>query len=300
MDQALDQAWLHALRWVMTQPGLLQGLPGGHTPLLAEDDPRVAALVQSTQDDPSGLLDLLRERRAHKVGLAYEALVQWGLAQGMGYRCLAWDVQVFEAKRTIGAMDLILQSPQGEYEHWELAYKVYLQVGSEVGWENWVGPGQRDRLQTKVRRLLDHQLPLSIRPEAQPTLAALGIHTITHRRVLLQGVLFTQWGADVCRATQGNLPAQGRWLRLSQLDGFIAERPGSVWAARHKPLWIGTWGGPTTETMSSDQVRTRMRTDPLQRPQLWSCLGSSQHPTEELIFIVPEGWGRAPVEPIKG
>ena len=294
MDQALDQAWLHALRWVMTQPGLLQGLPGGSTPLLADADARVDALIRATRDDPSGLLALLAGRRAHKVGLAYEALVQWGLEKGMGYRCLAWDVQVFEQKRTIGAMDLILQSPNGQTEHWELAYKVYLQVGADVGWENWVGPGQRDRLNTKVRRILDHQLPLSDRPEAAVPLAALGVDAVSRRRVLLQGVLFTQWGADACRAIQGSLPAQGRWLRPSQLDGFIAERPGSVWAARHKPLWIGTWGGPTTQTQTAQQMRAAMKDEPLKWPHLWSCLGSGRQQSEEMIFVVPESWGCGP------
>jgi hypothetical protein len=275
----------------MTEPGLLQGLPGGHAPLMAPDDPRLTSLIQRTEDDPSALLQLMADRRARKVGPAFEALVQWGLEEGLGYRCLAWDVQVFSDKRTIGAMDLLLESPGGECEHWELAYKVYLQVDPGVGWESWVGPGHRDRLNLKVRRLLDHQLPLSTRPEAVQTLSDLGIQTIARRRILLQGVLFTQWGTDVCRATQANLPAQGLWLRESQLDEFIAYRPDSMWASREKPLWFGPFGGSTEQALSSAQLQKQVREEPLQRAHLWSRLASPEHPAEELVFIVPEQWG---------
>ena len=53
------QSWLSALRWVMTQPGLLNELPGGSTPLMAESDPRLEAFVLRTQRQPDGLMALL-------------------------------------------------------------------------------------------------------------------------------------------------------------------------------------------------------------------------------------------------
>jgi hypothetical protein len=294
VEYRLEQSWLCALRWVLTQPGLLEGLPGGHGPLMNPDDPQLSSLLQATKSEPSAFLALLKQRRARRVGPAFEALVQWGLEQGMGYRCIASDVQIFSEKRTIGSMDLLLQAPSGEFEHWELAYKVYLHVDTELGWESWVGPGYRDRLNTKVRRLLDHQLPLSETVESQSVLSNLGIDVISRRRVLLQGVLFSEWGKEPSRATQANRSAQGRWVRPSGLDSLVAQYPNSIWVLREKPLWFGPWGGASDEGISSDKFHRSIHENPLEYPRLWSRLPCAQYPQEEMVFVVPEQWGMEP------
>jgi hypothetical protein len=164
-------AWLDALRWVMTQPGLLEGLPGGHEPLLHPDDPRLHALLAV---DTAGLMELLAAPRAHKLGIAFEALMLWGLEQGLGYRCIVRDVQIQDGKRTMGALDFILEAPDGTHEHWELAYKLFLQCDGGSEWSSWLGPRGRDRLDAKLNRMLTHQLPLSSTPQAIETLSALG------------------------------------------------------------------------------------------------------------------------------
>ncbi len=291
MEYTLEQPWMSALKTVLTQPGLLEGLPGGHQPLMQPDDPRLFALLETTQSEPSHFLALLKQRRARRVGPAFEALIQWGLEQGMGYQCVASDLQIFSEKRTIGSLDLVLKTPDGEYEHWELAYKVYLQVEPDVGWENWVGPGHRDRLNTKVRRLLDHQLPLSQTPEAQQALSAIGIDAIERHRVLLQGVLFSEYGKGERRAENGHSAAQGRWLRPSAMGELVARHPDSKWVLREKPLWFGPWGGPVDEAVSSDQFHELIQAKSFDYPCLWSRLPSDQFPQEEMFFVVPEQWG---------
>ena len=45
---------------------------------------------------------LLDGPRGHKVGIAYEGLMLWGITQGLGYQCLGRDVQVFDQGRTVG------------------------------------------------------------------------------------------------------------------------------------------------------------------------------------------------------
>ena len=114
VDRLREQEWVNALGWVMTQPGLLKGLPGGPEALLAGDDARLQDLLQKTTDDPTGLLSLLDGPRGHKVGIAFEALMQWGLEEGLGYKCLARDVQIMDGKRTLGALDLILATADTE------------------------------------------------------------------------------------------------------------------------------------------------------------------------------------------
>ena len=287
MDGVTEQAWLKALSWVMTQPGLIEGLPGGHEPLLESGDPRLSALLAR---DPAGLFRLLSGPRAHKIGIAFEALMLWGLEQGLGYRCIARDVQIQDGKRTMGALDFILEAPDGTHEHWELAYKLFLQCDDGLDWPSWLGPRGRDRLDAKLNRMLTHQLPLSKTPQAHALLKSLGVDEIRRHRLMVQGVLFGPWGGGARRATGGHQTAQGRWLRPSQIPDLARSRPHTTWVQRQRPLWFGPWCGPTDMGIVVTELREAVGTTPLESAQLWSCL-SCRESAEEMFFVVPEDWG---------
>lgn len=287
VDSVTKQAWLKALAWVMTQPGLIEGLPGGHEPLLGHDDPRLDALLCR---DPAGLMALLAGPRAHKLGIAFEALMLWGLEQGLGYRCIARDVQIQDGKRTMGALDFILEAPDGTHEHWELAYKLFLQCDDGLDWSSWLGPRGRDRLSAKLNRMLTHQLPLSVTPQAQDTLKLLGVGEIHRHRLMVQGVLFSPWGAGPRRATGGHQAAQGRWLRPSQLPDLARARPHATWVQRQRPLWFGPWCGDPNGSIPTPGLAEAIGTTPLEYAQLWSGL-AFQEQQEEMFFVVPENWG---------
>ena len=288
MNASVEQ-WLAALRWVMTQPGLLTGLAGGTAPLLEEDDPRLGQMLDRTGRDPSGLLELLAAPRSHKVGIAFEALVHWGIECGLGHTVLGRDVQIQSERRTVGALDVVLRRDDGIVEHWELAYKLFLQSRPAVEWSSWLGPGERDRLDTKVNRMRNHQSPLSGRAVAKPALEALGVINEPVRRVVLQGVLFTPWTAPVARAQDARCDAAGRWVREGDLSRVMKQWPESRWVRRLKPLWFGPWVGPPHDICSASE-RLKHLDEPVRRAQLWSVWGAGQD-TEQLWFVVPQQWG---------
>ena len=214
-----------------------------------------------------------------------------GVTQGLGYQCLGRDVQVFDLGRTIGALDLVLRSPKGQIEHWELAYKVYLQAQAYAEWEHWVGPGQRDRLDRKVRRMLDHQVPLSTHPASHAALQSLGVAQIDARRVMLQGVLFRPWGEPASWAEDAPHEAKGRWFRPSQLESVLQANPGGQWWQRMKPHWFGPWGFNEKEGLSADSFRIRCQTTPVTRPEMWTTTSKSGADDGDVFFLVPETWG---------
>jgi uncharacterized protein len=271
----------------MTQPGLIEGLPGGHAPLLSTDDPRLQTLLMA---DPAGLMELLRAPRAHKLGIAFEALMLWGLEQGLGYCCIARDVQIQDGKRTMGALDFILEAPDGAHEHWELSYKLFLQHDTGLGWSSWLGPRGRDRLDAKLNRMLSHQLPLSQTPQAKAQLASLGVAEIHRQRLMVQGVLFSPWNGPPQRAIRGHRTAQGRWLRPSQLDALIQSNPQARWVQRERPLWFGPWSGGPAVSMTGPAFAEAVAAADLERTLLWSRLGSGAEP-ETMFIVVPEAWG---------
>ena len=292
MDTSAAQ-WSAALRWVMTQPSMLEGLPGGHRPLLEDGDPRLERLMADTERAPEGLTALLAAPRAHKVGISFEALMHWGIERGLGHRVLGRDVQVHADKRTLGALDAVVQTESGSIEHWEFAYKLFLQCDGGIEWSSWVGPGARDRLDTKVNRMLEHQLPLSERPEAQAVLRSLGIERIDRRRMVLQGVLFSPWGCPPSRARGALEPCAGRWVHVGRIEEVFDAHPQSRWVKRNKPLWFGWWSGDPAAWLPPDAVRQALMADPVHRAQLWSVRLAADSDAEVLVFVVPDGWGQS-------
>ncbi|MGB0591837.1 MAG: DUF1853 family protein [Myxococcota bacterium] len=281
MSKDTIEAWLAALRWVMTRPGMVDGLPGGPAPLMHKDDPRLAALL----DHSRGAWPALSETLAtHKLGLAFEALVVWGMTHGLSWTVLGRDVQVFEGKRTIGALDLVVRDDNGEVTHWEFAYKLYLQCDSGTGWDSWLGPAGRDRLGLKLRHMLEHQLPLSSRPEANATLERLNIAHIDRHRVMMQGTLFSPWSSPPVSPDGGPMPAEGRWLRQSDVSRLVAEHPEWRWIPRTKPLWFG----PAPHGAEAVTGQDLLALGPLEESLLFSRLDGA---SDQLFFIVPECWG---------
>ena len=266
----------------MTRPGLIGGLPGGPEPLMNEDDPRLDRLLTHTTLRWSEFAQMLPKR---KLGLAFEAIVAWGMVHGLGWTLLERDLQVFEERRTIGALDLVVRDCVGQIVHWELAYKLYLQEGTETDWSAWLGPAGRDRLSLKLTHMIHHQVPLSTHPQATAALRAAGIPTPVRRRLLLQGTLFSRWDASPSRARSAVAPAEGRWLRHSEIPAYLDRFPGGEWVPRAKPLWIGPAPSESAGWCDSDLPRRA-------RPQDSQLFSHRHNDSEVLVFIVPEQWGR--------
>lgn len=276
------EAWLEALTWVMTRPPLIRDLPGGSAPLMHSEEPRLKSLVDQTLRAWPSLAATLK---SHKLGLAFEALVLWGMTEGLGWTLLGRDVQVFEGKRTIGALDFIIRDERGQVTHWELAYKLYLQRDQGTGWGSWLGPAGRDRLSLKLEHMLSHQLPLSRRQEAKSALASLGVERIDHHRVMMQGTLFSPWNAPPVTPEGGTFPAEGRWLREAELPRFVAAHPKSRFVPRLKPLWFGP-SHAASEALSGEALLGAL---PLTESLLFSRREGAH---DQLTFIVPDSWGR--------
>lgn len=111
------------------------------------------------------------------------------------YELLGENLQVISNGQTLGELDFIIQDKKSkEVLHVEMACKFYLYNKDEG--ENllkpWIGPNLKDRLQSKLEKLRQHQFPLLHRPETQELLEKAQIETSGIRQLLyLPGLLFT-------------------------------------------------------------------------------------------------------------
>ncbi|WP_413283995.1 DUF1853 family protein [Vibrio sp. MA40-2] len=90
-----------------------------------------------------------------RLGFIYQELCKRLFEHHSDFSVVADEIQLFEGKQTIGAIDFILKRQQ-KIEHWEVAIKFYLLRGGL-----WYGPDSRDRLDIKLDRMLTHQLEMS-------------------------------------------------------------------------------------------------------------------------------------------
>ncbi len=260
---------LRDLHWLLHAPMLCQ-----RRSTYANDDflrTFRAPLVTQLPGLEHRLDNLLANLNRHgRLGSYYERLWICALQLHPDYRILAKDLRIHRQRRTLGALDLVVEHrPSGEQEHWELAVKFYLGTGNTRHSENWIGPGQQDRLQDKLTRLEQHQLPLLHAVETQRLLRQRGWR-ITRQRTFLQGRLYrpspdsplpdgiVQACADGAWCVDSALP-QGRWRRLSRFD-WLAGRP--------------------------PELLPRYHPDP---PLAWP-LHLMEEASRQRIFLVPDGW----------
>jgi uncharacterized protein len=261
------------LAWVIGAPELLwptEALPTLE-PIAHEQALRDAAQwLKALDGAPHPLIEALSHRRDGRLGAYVERLIEFWLAQHPDVEQLIIGLQVQDNSRTLGAFDLLMKRRTLDvWEHWELTIKFYLCVDGQVAWSGWLGPHGRDRLDKKLTHMSDHQLTLSLRPEARARLSLAGLSTEQRiiPRAWVKGVLFDHWRPESDRARRtdhvktdltalataptGGAPARGVWLRRATLERYIdelsKEEPQFLWRRCDKPHWLapqhGSWRG---------------------------------------------------------
>lgn len=108
-----------------------------------------------------------------RLGHYVEALLEHALAaRGLPY---AARIPVRRGKDTLGELDFVFQNPDGSWEHWEVAYKLYLYhppLSRQQSYADFVGPNKKDRLDLKLEHMRRGQLPLARTAEATEAIRA--------------------------------------------------------------------------------------------------------------------------------
>jgi hypothetical protein len=257
-DEVVEERWrrwrqaaVRDLAWVLASPPLLapsrQQLASGVRVRWLNSAWSERAFQASTDwlqaldRHPAPLLEALSRRRDPRLGSYFETLLAFWLAWPGNplYRLVAHNLPVRARNLTLGELDFLVEDRLGGgLQHWEVAVKFYLGVAPGGALENWIGPGRQDRLDLKVRRLLDHQLTLPSRPEGSGLLRHLGLPTpapvclLKGRLFYPPGVSRTDWAPAA--AEPGHL--QGWWQ--APVDFLARQDPALQWLVLPKANWL--------------------------------------------------------------
>jgi hypothetical protein len=198
--QHLTNPHVRALAWMLTAPALLDPdcalwQDKIASPLVA-DKQALKDWINALDQNPEGLIDLLRQHPSRRLGLYAETLFEYFLSSHQ--MLYAHGLQVHnKGKNTVGEFDFLLQA-DGGLMHWELATKFYLYhpAGSSRPPDSlpdlydYLGPNLADSLGAKMQKILNQQLQLSQHPLARDLLP----QTVFSAQALVLGWLFYRVG----------------------------------------------------------------------------------------------------------
>lgn len=290
-----DLAWCCSSAPLLADLPSLVNTPGQQISLWPTEAMLDTGWLAELDRNPHALLTELAQLKSTRLGIYYETLWRFYWQHHPRYRLLAHNLQVTEQGQTLGAFDFIVQEDDTLW-HIETAVKFYLGVPVHPAgeWAHWIGPNCNDRLDIKMARLLDHQLPLRFSDASQAVLRALTPHDPHWRSALcLQGYFFYPAHHTLSAPHNAHPHHQrGRWWYLKD---FLREEATHYWMILPRHLWLSA--------AQTDDIHALIARDSLRaylshwvgdkhRPQLIAAMTKDNGIWKETLrgFVVPDHW----------
>lgn len=219
----LRDAAVRDLGWLLASPSLLTAAPGAplaHPWSDAIERVAVEAWLAALDAAPQPLHRALDGVRPVRLGRYAECLLEYFLTHGPSLRLVAANLPLRSNGKTLGEVDFLVDAPDGQRLHWELAVKCYLcaPVAGAASLADFVGPNLADRLDRKRSRLLEHQLRLGDRHG----FALLGYGAPSDAQMFVKGWLFYPYGVPLppVSAEIADDHPRGFWLTHAQWAGM--------------------------------------------------------------------------------
>lgn len=223
----------------------------GHNLFAAEDDQPGAALpIEMTAPDwpwliqldqsPQQLLSYLKGKNSRLLGSYFECLWQFYFSHHPLFKQHSFNLQIHDQQRTLGELDVLLETVHGHQYHIELSCKFYLYHEPQA---LWLGPQGNDRLDIKFEHSYQQQLKMSTTPLARQTIAEhtpWPAETHFHPFAIWRGCLFT---AENMEADTRPPRWRGHWYHCQTFinSDFFNQ---NHWQILDKTLWLSPYLSP--------------------------------------------------------
>ena len=209
--------------------------------LSIEPSSEILNWLTQLDENPQPLRDYLSDQNARLLGSYFECLWQFFFENAPNWQLLAHHVQVFENNQTLGELDILAKGTQQQALHVELAVKFYLLPKEHNGQllNHWIGPQSRDRLDKKVDKFINKQLPFIKHPHTQQTLQSKNLPDDYLQAVVLKGYLFEHISTPKVSfpSTVNSKVNLGKWLHAHEHE-ILLSSPAN-WIVIPKLDWLG-------------------------------------------------------------
>lgn len=300
-----QQQVVRDLAWRCTSAPLLASLPDDSIHIWPQQHTQlIGNQLKELDQYPHQLLNELDQLKSTRLGLYYEALWRFYWQHYSAYQVLAHNLQITGHHHTLGAFDFLLRADT-QCWHVETAVKFYLGVPGDDSsgsidataseWHQWVGPNCNDRLDIKMARLLEHQLPLSSTQAGQSALRALTADDGNWQNALLmQGYFFYPAHQSMPPPRHAHDQHQrGLWWYLQ--DFVNAPSTDDYWMILPRHQWLSTAQTDDINCLlSHDNLVDNVKhwVGEMHRPQLIAAMEKSGKTWKEKQrgFVVPDHW----------
>ena len=277
------------LQWSLGAPSILRDcglplLPSARQAALADFFARAENRAQLEPALGEALRRLDLQAGSGRLGVYFEELWAFAFRHHPHYQLLARNLPLRADGRTLGELDFVVQHlPDDTTEHWEVAVKFYLQVDAR----HWVGPGLRDRLDIKLARMREHQLPVIHQPAAAEVLQQRDIH-IKRQWALVPGRLFTPLHPRLPEDESINRDCSHYWWATAAVFKRHFADADLVWLNLPKRTWLAPLDSRQAKRSGAAQPEELLGGDQLQSPV---CVAGITDDSERSRgFIVPDHW----------
>lgn len=255
--------------------------------------------LKHLDQDPQPLRAHIERIRSRRLGIYFEGLWHFFLQQDEAVELVAHNLPVRDGGITVGEFDCLYYCHQRRrHVHLELAVKFFLgnravgNTGPSSDWNEWWGPECKDRLDLKIRHLMDRQIQLADHRAATPSLEDLGIQEVA-REVEIKGRLF-QSVHDPLPLPRGynSKLSEGHWVhidRMPEMDGLM---DAESYLVLPKNQWLSpAYNVPDTQKMDKAALHAAMQMhfDNETRPQLIAALDNNAA-EQTRFFVVGNAW----------
>ena len=171
---------------------------------------------------PAPLEDAVKACKSHFLGSYFEVLFSYAIRHFSTLTVLLEHQQVVEQGKTLGEVDMLVETPDGTLLQFEIAIKFYLERPSLYP-EHWIGPNKNDSLYKKVSRARAHQLTImetaSAKEQWQDILKGRPVTPC----LLIYGRLFLSLNDDSNRLDCIRKTGFGGWIYAAQATSLLAE-----------------------------------------------------------------------------
>ncbi|MEP4485168.1 MAG: DUF1853 family protein [Halioglobus sp.] len=246
---------------------------------------------------PSALQEWLERSPTRRLGLYFEALWQYFLETDPLVDLVAHNLAVRANGRTLGEFDCLYYCHERQrHVHLELAVKYFLGIDGETAsghsqWQQWWGPNSVDRLDLKINHLMNKQIQLGQRTEAEAVLADLGIIDPI-LEVEIRGYLFRKTGSTLPSPMGYNSQQSlAKWLFHSDARTSIAAFQSARFTTLPRLHWLSAAKASDNDCMNGGEMMAALDAhfNTGSRPQLLAAMDETGWETER-FFVVPDGW----------
>lgn len=241
--------------------------------------------------EPGPLVTAVNACKSHFLGSYFEALFSFAIEHLSHLKIHLEHFQIESEGKTLGEVDMLVETPDGELHQFEIAIKFYLER-PDLFPHDWIGPNKSDSLLKKVTRAREHQLQILQTEEGLSAIndVAKGCQPISN--LLVFGRLYSALNnaediRDWLRGTEC-----GAWIRISNMhlltpwfEGFLILQ---------KPHWLSVLNNSDNFSFNSLQSAYNLVGDFLldDRPR-HMLLKSTLYEIDQMhrfVFVVPDSW----------